>query len=313
MPQRGLVVIIAVLTCFAEGVRNSLLDTRPLRHSALINLRGGGPAQASPIGLSDAKRNAKDDDVSESEEVEAEPSYNPEIVAWLWEQCGLYQQRLALLSSPIHDSGYAVQTVIPKPQGLISAKSTAEHPLRCRVYMEPEEGSKVVAPCRCKGTQRWIAVRALNQQRRKEPQKWERCPTCQAPIDYTLYEKQMKGTDRLATLILNHRRAARTALAIIISVGTILTALQLQWLIVRILVSEFVWKNYSLINRVVELPLPLKILGVQWARKRLAESFSQLEEAMRERLTELESSIMERTLEETMTAEEAEATIGSDQ
>jgi hypothetical protein len=84
------------------------------------------------------------------------PGYDREVVSWMMQQASMYQTRVALLSVELDKRGYTgVRGVIPQPQGLICAQSTAEHPLRCRVYMEPEEGSKVVAPCRCKGSQRW--------------------------------------------------------------------------------------------------------------------------------------------------------------
>lgn len=38
---------------------------------------------------------------------------------------------------------------------------------------------QVVAPCKCKGTQKWISFSALNSERRKEATKWKNCPTCQ--------------------------------------------------------------------------------------------------------------------------------------
>ena len=41
------------------------------------------------------------------------------------------------------------------------------------------EPAQVVAPCKCKGTQKWISFSALNSERRKEPVKWKNCPTCQ--------------------------------------------------------------------------------------------------------------------------------------
>lgn len=39
--------------------------------------------------------------------------------------------------------------------------------------------AQVVAPCKCKGTQKWITFSALNSERRKEVAKWKNCPVCQ--------------------------------------------------------------------------------------------------------------------------------------
>lgn len=38
---------------------------------------------------------------------------------------------------------------------------------------------QVVAPCKCKGTQKWISLSALNSERRREVAKWKNCPVCQ--------------------------------------------------------------------------------------------------------------------------------------
>lgn len=256
-------------------------------------------------GFSEDEGDYEDED--EEGEVEEEPlPYDPENVAWMMQQMSLYQSKLALLSVELSKKGYGVMSLIPEKPGLICARSSREHPLHCRVYIEPEEGSKVVAPCRCKGSQKFISISALNQQRRKEPEKWKCCPTCQAPIDYTMYEQHMGQLYKPLSWILNHRRASRTVLGSIVTAGAWLTLYQLRWLFIRILVSGFVWERYHIFSRIVYIPLPLKILAAQVLRKHLSASFLVLEEHMRDYLTELESGILEQVVPETITAEEAE-------
>jgi hypothetical protein len=103
---------------------------------------------------SSRKRGLESSEESEDVAEQRGPAYDAATVDWLIQQTGMYQTRTALLSTEL-SKHYGVRPIIPQPPGLLCAKSTKEHPLRCRVYMEPEEGSKVVAPCRCKGSQRW--------------------------------------------------------------------------------------------------------------------------------------------------------------
>lgn len=48
---------------------------------------------------------------------------------------------------------------------------------------------KVVAPCKCRGTQKWISFSALNGERRKEVAKWKHCPVCQVHFHVALRNK----------------------------------------------------------------------------------------------------------------------------
>lgn len=53
--------------------------------------------------------------------------------------------------------------------------------------MEP--GSKVVAPCRCRGTAKWMWFADMNRRRRRDPLASRTCGTCHAVIDYAAYQK----------------------------------------------------------------------------------------------------------------------------
>jgi hypothetical protein len=156
-----------------------------------------------------------------------------------------------------------------------------------------------------------IAIRALNHQRRKEPLKWSKCPTCQAPIDYSLHEQHVAGFDQVPTLLLNHTTLTRAVLAAAVAAAALIAAVQLQWLYVRLLISGFFWKRiWPQCEFLLRLPLPLWILAAQTLRVFVAQWFARLEHALRDYLTETESSVFERVLPETVTAADAAAELG---
>ena len=72
-----------------------------------------------------------------------------QIAHWTMEQAGMYQTRLAVLSKVL-SVNYDVAPVLPSESELICAKSTQQFPLHCRVYIEPEVGSKWWLPADAK-------------------------------------------------------------------------------------------------------------------------------------------------------------------
>lgn len=52
-----------------------------------------------------------------------------------------------------------------------------------------EPGCKVVAPCRCRGTAKWMWFADMNRRRRRDPVASRTCGTCHAVIDYGAYQK----------------------------------------------------------------------------------------------------------------------------
>ncbi|CAM9110709.1 unnamed protein product [Ectocarpus sp. 4 AP-2014] len=176
-----------------------------------------------------------EDDEQEAEEVEP-VLYDEKAVEWMMQQLCMYQTRTALISNPLAEKGFKLREIVPSPRGLLCAVSTEERRMDCRMYVEAEVGKKasicgffpVVAPCKCKGTQKWISFSALNSERRKEATKWKNCPTCQGPIDYALYEAYGGGAGKAVSAILNNSRATRVAIGVlatmvvrVVVVGTI--------------------------------------------------------------------------------------------
>ena len=65
------------------------------------------------------------------------------------------------------------------------AVSSSENPIECRISLgKAVDGSICVAPCSCTGSQKWVMFSELNKMRRRDPNHWTRCQTCQETIDY---------------------------------------------------------------------------------------------------------------------------------
>eukprot|EP01084_Bolivina_argentea_P278980 476855_1 len=67
---------------------------------------------------------------------------------------------------------------------------------------------------------------------------------------------------------------------------TLLAFYQLRWLFIRVFVSGFFWRRYHIVAPVLYAPLPLKIVVLQMARKWIGEGFLQLEERIRDYITD---------------------------
>ncbi|CAM9697441.1 unnamed protein product [Ectocarpus sp. 8 AP-2014] len=253
----------------------------------------------------------EDDEEQEAEEVEP-VLYDEKAVEWMMQQLCMYQTRTALISNPLADKGYKLREIVPSPRGLLCAVSTEERRMDCRMYVEAEVGKKasiceflpVVAPCKCKGTQKWISFSALNSERRKEATKWKNCPTCQGPIDYALYEAYGGGAGKTVSAILNNSRATRVAIGVLATMVLWLLSPLLHVLIVRVLTSGVLWKNYHRLTFIVNLPLPLQIMGIRFLMTWTNDQLLLVESMVRQSLTDIESRILESRLPVTVEVRE---------
>eukprot|EP00904_Undaria_pinnatifida_P013179 jgi/Undpi1/8992/HiC_scaffold_26.g11453.m1 len=231
------------------------------------------------------------------DEEEFEPVlYDEKAVEWMMQQLCMYQTRTALISNPLAAKGYKLKEIIPSPRGLACAISTEERRMDCRMYVEAEVGKKVVAPCKCKGTQKWISFSALNSERRKEAAKWKNCPTCQGPIDYKLYEAYGGGVGKAVTAVLNNVGATRAAIGVLAGIALLVMSPVLHVLMVRVLTSGLLWQNYHRVSFIINLPLPLQIMGIRFLMKWTYEKLLDLESVVRQLLTDVESQILETRL-----------------
>eukprot|EP00752_Nemacystus_decipiens_P011033 g9802.t1 len=276
-------------------------------------LRGGRSMRQSRTGDDDSKEQKNDQEdeegaLGEEEEEDEEEDevvlYDEKAVEWMMQQLCMYQTRTALISSPLAAKGYKLKEIVPSPRGLVCAISTEEKRMDCRMYVEAEVGKKVVAPCKCKGTQKWISFSALNSERRKEPIKWKNCPTCQGPIDYKLYEAYGGGAGKAVSAVLNNSRATRMAIGFVAGVVALIVSPVVHAIMVRILTSGVFWKNYHRLTFIVHLPLPLQIMGIRFLMKWSGEQLMLLETLVRESLTDVESQILESRLPVTVDVQE---------
>lgn len=71
---------------------------------------------------------------------------------------------------------------------LLVAMSRKNNTIECRVALgRAPLGSKLIAPCGCTGSSRWIQFSELNRLRRKDPDQWKACPTCMQRYDYRYF------------------------------------------------------------------------------------------------------------------------------
>ncbi|CAM9227215.1 unnamed protein product [Hapterophycus canaliculatus] len=236
------------------------------------------------------------EDEEKEEEEKEEVLYDEKAVEWMMQQLCMYQTRIALISNPLAAKGYKLREIVPSPRGLLCAMSTEDRRMDCRMYVEAEVGRKVVAPCKCKGTQKWITFSALNSERRKEAAKWKNCPTCQGPIDYKLYEAYGGGVGKAVSAVLNNPRGTRYAIGALATLALWIVSPLLHALVVRVMTSGVLWKNYHRMNLILNLPLPIQIMGIRFLMMWSNEQVLSLDSTARQFLTDIESQILESRL-----------------
>eukprot|EP00640_Fibrocapsa_japonica_P002647 CAMPEP_0113935638 /NCGR_PEP_ID=MMETSP1339-20121228/2757_1 /TAXON_ID=94617 /ORGANISM="Fibrocapsa japonica" /LENGTH=249 /DNA_ID=CAMNT_0000937863 /DNA_START=152 /DNA_END=901 /DNA_ORIENTATION=- /assembly_acc=CAM_ASM_000762 len=230
-----------------------------------------------------------------------------EVSLWLLNQVHLLQNRAVQLSTALRKEGllHPVTPILPEvpDRGLEVAQSSRAHPYPCRIFVDAEDCAKVVSPCKCKGSSKWIQWSALNWEMRHAPDKWQSCPTCRTKIDYSQY-RQWSGTrGQVLTAVLDHQKVSAAALALVCSLAVSAVFLVLETPIEWVLLNGPVWNRYHILMRFIYLPLPFKILIVQFLAKKIMEVFGKVENKIRDRLIELEGHFIEQSLPVTITAE----------
>ena len=222
-----------------------------------------------------------------------------EAKKWLTNQVNLYQNHVKLASAALTKAKIKVADLPfnPMEPGFkkdIEVKiSSNETPYPCRIYIDAEPGSKVVAPCKCRGTQKWIQLAALNRQRRLEPEKWIKCSVCNSEIDYTKYHRYVPQLLKLVSWPLDHQERTKVILGGSMTVLGLFASVPLYILGVNMIASGFFWRYYHLWSWVVYGALPLKLVVVRFLLGYVFSLYSSTEKLIRENLTELETSILE--------------------
>jgi len=120
--------------------------------------------------------------------------------------------------------------------------SSADNNIECRISLgRAPLGSKCVAPCGCTGSQKWVQFSELNKLRRKDPQQWTSCPTCQQKFDYSVFAVYGGLPASLVGYALDHpvilRSTIVSSLVVIGYFGSVKA-----W-IYRFLVSRSLWQQ----------------------------------------------------------------------
>lgn len=120
--------------------------------------------------------------------------------------------------------------------------STSNNNIECRVSLgKAPIGSKCVAPCGCTGSSKWVQFAELNKLRRKDPQQWTSCPTCQQKFDYSIFVAYGGLPASLIGYILDNLLILRSSLLLIaIVIGYIGS---FRSIVYRFLVSKALWQQ----------------------------------------------------------------------
>lgn len=174
------------------------------------------------------------------------------------------------------------------------AVSTASTPYDCRLTLDTVPfGRKVVSPCNCIGTQKWVQFSNFNRARRIHPADWRRCSTCQSDMDYTFLPAP-RITSFCISSLLDNKNLLR---AILISVGAIMAVPLCQRLTHMILTSSVFWQQYPSWVILYNFPFMAKMWMFQeivWISLKL---FRSLEIRIFNFLSDMETRALEPLLE----------------
>ena len=185
---------------------------------------------------------------------------------------------------------------------LVVALSDDSNNIECRVALERAPiGSKCIAPCGCSGSQRWIQFAVLNRMRRTDPSQWKVCQTCQQPFDYSAFIAHGGEMGNLISIVLDNPVILRSTLGVVAAL--VLWEGTIGKLSMRVLLSRAFWNLYPKWSRIVHLPLVLKFWGGKVLLQYFYDNYLVLEKLIAKSLTEMESSIIEKRLPVTVTAE----------
>uniref|UniRef100_A0A0G4HLA3 Uncharacterized protein n=1 Tax=Chromera velia CCMP2878 TaxID=1169474 RepID=A0A0G4HLA3_9ALVE len=173
------------------------------------------------------------------------------------------------------------------------ALSSEEDPKSCLMYVEAEDGWKVVGP---RGTGKWVTFRALNSMRRKEPDKVKDLWFGQYIIDFDSLIEHASTPTLMVSSLLDSRAGVRTLLAAGLLSGGVAMAPSLWGLLLRLALSGPVWRSWNLWSRSLSTPAPFKVMTAAYVYWKAQAAFRFLEERVVDRLVALESRMLERDL-----------------
>ena len=178
---------------------------------------------------------------------------------------------------------------------LLVAVSSLQNPIDCRVTLgKAPIGAKCVAPCGCSGSQKWIQFLVLNKLRRRDPDQWKVCRTCQQPFDYSVVQKYGSVGGNILTLLLDNVALLRILSFTLISALLFATD-SYTWLL-RLITSQSFWRLYPKWSRVVHFPFVFQLWGGKIALQYLAQAYTACERRALSWLADWESRLVEARL-----------------
>lgn len=120
------------------------------------------------------------------------------------------------------------------------AVSTDDNLIECRVALgKAPIGAKCVAPCACTGSQKWVQFSELNRLRRKDPDQWTVCRTCQQRFEYELFDQYGSLSANLLGYVLERKGLVRGML--LFGLAGLLSWLSVHMWVARLLTSRVMW------------------------------------------------------------------------
>lgn len=178
------------------------------------------------------------------------------------------------------------------------ALSAEDSDIECRVTLgKAPLGRKLIAPCGCTGSQEWVQFAELNRLRRKEPNQWVTCQTCQQKYEYGPIHQYGGVLGNVLSHALDNVKVLRSAAAVVASAIAFILPIK-SWMM-RLLTSGAFWQSYPKWSKVVHLPLVLKFFFGKMALTKLSELYIKGENDLIAYLTEIETNLIEPNLKVT--------------
>lgn len=230
----------------------------------------------------------------------------PQEKRWIMDQVKLRMERIVLLSESLAERGLPFagvtsisdtiikssgQTVVCDPSWSCET-STEEDPKTCLIWGDAEPGTKVVRPSE---NSEWCGLAALNSLRRRDPVKASRLWFDRYRIDMTRFSRDAGPAGQVLGAFLDKRSATRTATVVVSVIALAVLRLPIQLVVVGVVTSPAVWRNYANWSPIAHAPLPLKLVLIRQAYSAVAYYFSLVEKLIIDTLTDLESRLFEAT------------------
>ena len=320
--HKGIISVQTALTPFHHGRRSPTTATTAAAArnalssssswASLLRLRGGGSVDTS---------NEEDETTNttmqqqQQQQQDGESQLSPEelqaLQSYRMQQQILLQLRATYLGEALARRGLPMTTVAdvstpegaspPQPVDWDCAMSTETNPMSCLFSFDAEPGTKVVAPL---GTTHWIGLATLNRLRRQDPTKVEPMWHSKYAILKSWFDDPESDYSFLPHVgfqgfVLN---ALLQGVRLPIVVGVSLTILTivllpvLEYFVNRLLVSSFLWSQWTRWYRFVHAALPLKLFLGQMIYGYLSKAFSALTRHVKDILVEQECALLEQCL-----------------